>query len=101
MAPAVLTALLSDPNLPSEIAETLLAVPLIELETGYWARAGALRAKAMARKRKARLGNVLIAQSCIDRNVPLLTRERDFLTFTKAAALDLVVGSAYPKRRKL
>ena len=35
------------------------------------------------------LGDALIAQSCIDRGVPLLTRDRDFLAFAAAAGLDL------------
>jgi len=94
MAPAVLTELLSDPELPLEVAETLLEIPLIEISTGYWERAGALRAQALARRRKARLGDALIAQSCIDRRVPLLTRDRDFRAFADAAGLDLVIGPA-------
>ena len=91
MVPAVLTELMSDPQLPSSVAEALSEVPLIEVKTGYWERAGELRAKVLAKKRKARLGDALIAQSCIDRGIPLLTRDRDFRTFAEAAALDLVV----------
>ena len=37
--------------------------------------AGELRAKVLAKRRKARLGDALIAQSCIDRGIPLLTRK--------------------------
>jgi predicted nucleic acid-binding protein len=91
MAPAVLTEVLSDPELPEAVAVTLCEVPLIEVKTGYWERAGALRTQVLAKKRKARLGDALIAQSCIDRGIPLLTRDRDFRTFAEAAALDLVV----------
>jgi putative intracellular protease/amidase len=43
-----------------------------------------LRAKVLAKRRKARLGDALIAQSCIDRGIPLLTRDRDFRAFTEA-----------------
>jgi predicted nucleic acid-binding protein len=75
MVPVVLTELLSDPRLPSEVAETLI-----------------LRAKAIAKRRKARLGDALIAQTCIDRGIPLLTRGRDFRAFADAAGLDLVLG---------
>ena len=92
MVPVVLTELLSDPKLPSEVAGTLSEVPMIEIGTGYWKRAGILRAKAIARRRKARLGDALIAQSCIDRGVPLLTRDRDFRAFANAAGLDLVLA---------
>jgi predicted nucleic acid-binding protein len=90
MAPAVLTEVLSAPRLPSSVAATLSEIPLIEVTDGYWERAGMLRAKVLARHRKARLGDALIAQSCIDRGIPLITRDRDFRAFTEAAGLNLV-----------
>jgi predicted nucleic acid-binding protein len=93
MVPVVLTELLSDPKLPSGVAETLAEVPLIEIELGYWQRAGGLRARVLAKSRKARLGDALIAQSCIDRGIPLLTRDQDFLAFAETAGLDLVLGA--------
>jgi predicted nucleic acid-binding protein len=91
MVPVVLTELLSDSGLSSSIAETLAEVPLIETDLGYWQRAGALRAKVLAKRRKARLGDALIAQSCIDRGIPLLTRDRDFRAFAEAADLKVVL----------
>lgn len=94
MVPVVLTELLSDPKLPSGVADTLSDVPMLEIEPGYWQRAGALRARVLARRRKARLGDALIAQSCVDRGLPLLTRDRDFLAFVEAAGLHLVPGPA-------
>jgi len=93
MVPVVLTELLSDPKLPSGVAETLSEVPMIEIGAGYWQRAGALRAKVLAKRRRARLGDALIAQSCIDEGIPLLTRDRDFRAFAEAADLGLVRGS--------
>ena len=93
MVPVVLTELLSDPKLPSGVAETLSEVPLVEIASGYWQRAGALRAKVLAKRHKARLGDALIAQSCIDGGVSLLTRDRDFRVFAEAVGLDLVLGS--------
>ena len=93
MAPVVLTELLSDPKLPSDVAKTLLEVPLVEIGSEYWQRAGALRSKVLAKRRKARLGDALIAQSCIDRGIRLVTRDRDFRAFAEAAGLDLVLGS--------
>jgi predicted nucleic acid-binding protein len=93
MVPVVLAELLSDPKLPASVAATLCEVPLIEIETGYWQRAGSLRAKVLGKRRKARLGDALIAQSCIDAGVPLLTRDRDFRTFADAAGLALAVKS--------
>jgi hypothetical protein len=94
MVPAVLSELLSDPKLPSSVAKIFSEVPLIEVESGYWQRAGILRSKILAKNRKARLGDALIAQSCVDRGIPLLTRDRDFRAFAQAAGLHLVLGSA-------
>jgi predicted nucleic acid-binding protein len=90
MVPAVLTELLSDRKLPSDLARTLSEVPSIEIETDYWQRAGTLRAKVLAKRRKARLGDALIAQSCIDRGISLLTRDRDFRAFAESAGLALI-----------
>ena len=94
MVPVVLTELLSDPELPSDVSETLLQVPHMELRVGFWQRAGILRAKVLGKRRKARLGDALIAQSCMDARVVLLTRDRDFQTFAEAAKLDFILGTA-------
>jgi predicted nucleic acid-binding protein len=93
MVPVVLTELLSDPKLPSSVAETLSEVPSMDISSGYWQRAGGLRAKVLAKRRKARLGDALIAQSCIDGGACLLTRDRDFRAFAEAAGLNLVLGA--------
>ena len=98
MVPVVLTELLSDANLPSDVAETISEVPLIEVASGYWQRAGALRAKVLAKRHKARLGDALIAQSCIDHGIPLITRDRDFRSFAEAANLNLVLGTGTQRR---
>jgi len=94
MVPVVLTEVLSDPKLSSDVARTLARLPLIEIQPGYWQRAGVLRSQVLAMRRKARLGDALIAQSCIDRGIPLLTRDRDFHAFADAKGLDLVMGPA-------
>lgn len=87
MPPPVLTELLSDPALSPSVAKTLLELPLIASKDGFWHRAGSLRAKALARKRKARLGDALIAQCCIDADISLITRDGDFKAFSHAVNL--------------
>jgi predicted nucleic acid-binding protein len=94
MPPVVLTEVLSDPKLPSEVLKTFSELPLIEVTLGFWQRAAELRAKVLAKRLKARLGDALIAQSCIDRGISLLTRDRDFRAFAGAAGLDLLLGPA-------
>jgi predicted nucleic acid-binding protein len=93
MVPVVLTELLSDASLPSHVVKTISDLPLLEVASGYWHRAGTLRAKVLATRRKARLGDALIAQTCIDRGIPLITRDRDFRAFAVAAKLNLVLGA--------
>jgi predicted nucleic acid-binding protein len=93
MVPVVLTELLSDPKIPSNVANTLCEIPLIEIESGFWQRAGMLRAIVLSKRRKARLGDVLIAQSCIDGGMPLLSRDHDFRAFAQAAGLNLALGA--------
>lgn len=88
MPPPVLTELLSDPELSASVAQTLLELPLVALKDGFWHRAGRLRAKVLARKKKARLGDALIAQCCIDADIALITRDGDFKAFS--AGLNLL-----------
>lgn len=89
MVPIVLTELLSDPKLPRDVGKTLCELPIVEIREGYWGRAGALRAKVLSKGRRARLGDALIAQSCVDEGVSLITRDRDFRALAEAAGLKL------------
>jgi predicted nucleic acid-binding protein len=89
MLPVVLTELLSDPNLPPPLAGSFTDLPLIEIESGFWQRAGALRAKVLAKGRRARLADSLIAQLCLDAGLSRISRDRDFRSFTEASSLNL------------
>lgn len=91
MIPVVLTELFSDPKLPREIAVNLLEMPSAELVPGYWERTGLLRARILRRGRRARVGDALIAQCCIDQDIPLITRDRDFKAFANAAGFRLLI----------
>ncbi len=87
LPPVVLTEILSDPALDGSVAARLRQLPLLPPTEGFWERAGLLRATALARKRKARVADALIAQSCLDHDVALITRDRDFRTFAESTAL--------------
>jgi predicted nucleic acid-binding protein len=91
MVPAVLCELLSAPEMTSDAEEQLNSVPAMSIEDGYWKRAGESRAAVLNKGRRARLGDSLIAQSCIDAGVPLLTRDRDFRAFATGNRLILAI----------
>lgn len=90
LPPVVLTELLSDPKLPTRLSDLVRQLPVLEIKPGFWARAGELRAKVIAAKRKARLADALIAQSCLDAGVSLVTRDNDFRHFARAGSLELL-----------
>jgi len=90
MVPVVLTELFSDPKLPASVAKLLGEIPQMEIETGFWERAGVLRANMLAKRRKARLGDALIAQSCLDRGAALITRDEDFEVFAQGTGLKIL-----------
>lgn len=81
MVPVVLTELLSDPKLPPALRVSLANVPLLQIEFSFWQRAGALRPRVLAKSRRSRLADSLIAQNCVDAGVSLITRDRDFCVF--------------------
>jgi len=60
---------------------------MLDVLDGYWERAGLLRARILRRGRKARLADTLVAQSCLDHDVELVTRDADFQHFAHAAGL--------------
>src|SRR4051812_48731036 len=70
--PVVLSELLSDPQIETDVLGLLREIPVLEIMAGYWERTGLLRAKVIARGLKARLADALIAQSCIDHRIPLI-----------------------------
>jgi predicted nucleic acid-binding protein len=90
MAPVVLSELLSDPKLDAKTALALGRIPLLDTWQGYWERAGRLRASLQRRNYRPKLADTLIAQSCLDHHVPLLTRDRDFRAFHEYAGLELI-----------
>jgi len=88
--PVVLAELLSSPALSAEVETIFLEIPLLTITPDYWHRTGKLRAKLIAKGFKARLADCLIAQSCLDHEIPLITRDADFKAIAKLTPLRLV-----------
>lgn len=84
MPPIVLSEALSSPAVEQEFVLFVLSLPLIDLDDGYWKRAGDLRRNVLSDGNKAKLADVLIAQACIDRGVALITHDADFRHFVPA-----------------
>lgn len=91
LAPVVLSELLSDPKLSGSIKALFMQLPLLDILDGYWARAGLLRARIIGAGRKAPLADTLIAQSCLDHDVALITRDADFQYFAQSSGLRLAL----------
>lgn len=89
LAPVSLAELISDPALPPAAEAFVLAVPQLEISPGFWERAGKLRRRILGHRYRARIADTLIAQSCLDHDVPLITRDQDFKAFQKLAGLRL------------
>jgi predicted nucleic acid-binding protein len=89
LPPVVLADMLSDPRLPASVAKLLLDLPLLPLGEGFWERAGLLRSRLIRKGRKAHLADSLIAQVCIDHDVPLITRDADFGAIARSSSLRL------------
>jgi predicted nucleic acid-binding protein len=84
LAPVIIAELLSDPGLPQEAEKLITSLPQLTVGEGYWLRAGKLRAQLTRRGYAARLADTLIAQSCLDHKVPLLTRDKGFQRFARS-----------------
>lgn len=89
LPPVVLVEILSDSHLPKKFIEKINELPILDLTDHFWQAAGMIRAKLLAHKLKARLADTLIAQSCIDHKVPLITSDGDFRHFAKYCGLKL------------
>jgi len=83
LPPVVLSELLSAPNLEESVAQALQQMPLVELPDEFWVKVGKIRRELLAEGKKARLADAMIAMSCIENELPLITRDRDFRHYGK------------------
>ena len=91
LTPAAMAELLSYPK-PRPLLEPLLArTPSLQLLDGFWFRVGTTRRTILALGLKAKLGDALIAQCCIDADIPLIAHDPDFRHFATHCRLKLAV----------
>lgn len=91
LPPIVITEFLSNPRLDKKTYQYVHLIKLLDIKEGYWERAAQNRSKLLQKNLKARLGDALIAQSCLDHDVPLLTRDPDFQAYAKYCGLKLAI----------
>lgn len=89
LPPVVVTEILSDPRAYSSLMNPFRDIELLPILGDYWERAGQNRKLLKQHGLKAKIAEALIAQSCIDHDVPLITRDTDFRHFAKYCGLKL------------
>lgn len=89
LPPVVITEILSSISSVASLPSTLQNVSMLEILQGYWERAGAARLLLKKHGLKAKIAEALIAQSCIDHGIALITRDTDFRHFAKHCRLKL------------
>lgn len=89
LPPVVVTEIVSDPVAGAALEARLSGVRQLEATVGYWIRAGQSRRQVLAHGFKAKVADALVAQACIDHDVALVTRDRDFRHFAALCGLRL------------
>jgi predicted nucleic acid-binding protein len=85
----VITEILSDQSSAELLDSVIPEIGVLEVKEGFWARAGLARRTVKHHGLKATTADALIAQSCIDHDVALITRDPDFRHFAKYCQLKL------------
>lgn len=89
LPPATYAEALSNPRTFTPAKQALDGLNILDIAPGYWLRVAQSRGTLIGMKLKARLADTLIAQSCIDAGVPLITRDSDFRHFATHCGLKL------------
>ena len=90
VSPVSVTELLSDPDPMPSPGQLVAQIPRLEISPGYWERAGELRAQMFRLRLRPKMADTLIAQSCLDHGIALITRDRNFSSFGEVAGLRLL-----------
>lgn len=89
LPPVVITELTSDTKQAKKLAYYVNGFVQLEILPDYWERTGSLKTKLRAKKLKANTADALIAQFCIDHDIPLCTSDTDFKHYAKHGGLKL------------
>ena len=81
MAPAVLSELLSSTKLTGAMEKSLCEMEFAEPFSDFWSGCGKLRRRLTKMGFNASLADCLVVQSCLERGLPLLTRDQGLKKF--------------------
>ena len=90
LPPIVAAEILSFPRITPKVEQAIRRIPYLEITPGFCVRVGLSRSVILKKGFKARIADAMIAQCCIDNNVPLITLDKDFRHFKKYCDLQLV-----------
>jgi predicted nucleic acid-binding protein len=90
LPPVVVTELFSDQMSGEWASGHITQFALLTITAGFWQRAGENRKILAQRGLKAKVADALIAQSCIDHDIALITRDGDFRHFAEHCGLKLL-----------
>lgn len=88
-APPTVSELLSYPRERPLLADLLADAVVLPVQPGFWERAGLARRRIKRLGLRATLADALIAQCCIDADVPLIAHDPDFRHFAEHCGLKL------------
>ena len=89
LPPPVEAELLSFPTPQPQLGRVLSRLPRLDTSEGMWMRTGLARRRLKSMGFKAALADSLIAQFCIDADVPLIATDTDFRHFAAHCGLKL------------
>ena len=89
LAPPVVTELRTGAVPNSGIDILLAETRMLPIDDGLWDRAGRNRRLLIEKGLKARFADAVIAQCCIDADVPLIARDKDYRHFERWCGLKL------------
>lgn len=90
LPPVVVAEILSGANIPADFESWLADVARLDIGPGYWERVGHMRRRLLKIGRRPALADCLICQTCLDYDVPLITRDTDFRIHARHFSLKLV-----------
>ena len=90
MAPLVLSELLSSTEMTADVEKALSEMPFAAPTPDFWKATGKLRRLLAKQGMNASFADCLVVQSCLELDLPLMTRDRGIKKFGAKVGLSLL-----------